>query len=102
MYIQNNNPSFRLAKLSENGGFPQLSKRWRNIKTSCGQAIEFEPLGFENLLFAFFVLGTAHIGALFIMRIEIFMSSRSKKSKYVHSQEEIYIKEKKIIVNLKT
>ena len=87
MYIQNNNPSFRLAKLSENGGFPQLSKRWRNIKTSCGQAIEFEPLGFENLLFAFFVLGTAHIGALFIMRIEIFMSSRSKKSKYTHKKK---------------
>ena len=88
--MHNDNPSFRLAKLSENGGFPQLSKRWRNIKTSCGQAIEFEPLGFENLLFAFFVLGTAHIGALFIMRIEIFMSSsRSKKSKYTHKKKVI-------------
>ena len=66
-----------------------MSKRWRgtNIKTSCGQAIDFEPFGFENLLFAFLVLGTAHIGALFIMRIEIFMSSRSKESKYTHKKK---------------
>ena len=67
--------------MSENGGLSQLWKREKDSSLkSCGQDVKFEPLGFENILFAFLVLGAAYITSLLIMGIEISMSGRSRNS----------------------
>ena len=67
--------------MSENGGLSQLWKREKGSSLkSCGQDVKFEPLGFENILFAFLVLIAAYITSLLIMGIEISMSGRSRNS----------------------
>ena len=80
----------RLAKLSENGGLSQLWKREMDSSLeACGQGVKFEPLGFENLLFAFLVLGAAYITSLLIMGIEMSMSGRSRNSQYTRRQQQL-------------
>ena len=71
----------RLSKLSENGGFPQLWKRWQatSPRTVCRPTLKAEPFGFDNLLFAFFALGSAYVGAFIIMGIELIMKSFSTR-----------------------
>ena len=70
-----------MAKLSENGGLSQLWKREKDSSLkACGQGVEVEPLGFENILFAFLVLGVAYITSLLIMGIEISMNGGSRNS----------------------